>query len=408
MMIEKELLDLGRKVELELKPYFESVDLIREKNFLKVLDAFQSVKLHDSDLNYTSGYGYNDIGREKVESIFAKIFGGADAIVRPQIISGTHAISLTLFGLLKPGDLLVYASGAPYETGEGIIGIRDVPGSLKEFGVHYGEFNFRDGFNEDLIRKARVVVFQRSKGYTFTDSISMDELEKAIKVVKTINPNAIVMVDNCYGEFVEEREPGDVGADIVVGSLIKNAGGGIALTGGYIVGNKDLIQRIAARLTAPGVGKEIGPMLGLTRNILQGIFFAPLVVSNALKGAIFASKIFEDAGFEVKPRYFEQRTDIVQAIKFGRVDMLIKFAQTIQSFSPVDSDAEIESAPLPGYGNKIIMAAGTFVQGSSIELSCDAPIVPPYIGYLQGGIYYEHTKYASLLALQEILKISKK
>lgn len=408
MMIEEELLELGRRAESELKQFFEAVDLVREKNFLKVLNAFRSVKLHDSDLNYTSGYGYNDIGREKVEAIFARVFGGDDAIVRPQIISGTHAISLSLFGLLKPGDLLVYASGAPYETGEGIIGIREVPGSLKEFGVKYGEFNFREGLNEDLVKNAKVVAFQRSKGYKFADSISMDELENAIKVVKSINPNAVVMVDNCYGEFVEEREPGDVGADVIVGSLIKNAGGGIALTGGYIVGKKNLIQKIASRLTAPGVGKEIGPMLGFTRNILQGIFFAPLVVSNALKGAIFASKIFEDAGFLVKPRYFEKRTDIVQAIKFEREDLLIKFAQTIQSFSPVDSDAEIESAPLPGYGNKIIMAAGTFVQGSSIELSCDAPIVPPYIGYLQGGIYYEHTKYASLLALQEILKILKK
>ncbi|BAL80619.1 methionine gamma-lyase family protein [Caldisericum exile] len=405
MKIENHFIELGRDIESSLKEYFKEVDLIREKNFLKVLNAFQSVHLHDSDFGYTSGYGYNDIGREKIELIFAKIFGGEDAIVRPQIISGTHAIAITLFGLLRPGDLLVYASGKPYETGEGIIGIREVEGSLKEYGVKYGEFNFRDGFNEDLIREAKVVVFQRSKGYTFSDSISIDELENAIKIVKAVNPNAIVMVDNCYGEFVEEKEPGDIGADIIVGSLIKNAGAGIAITGGYIVGRRDLIKKISARVTAPGVGKEIGPMLGLTRNILQGIFFSPLVVSNAVKGAIFASKIFEDVGFEVKPRYFEKRADIVQAIKFGRVDLLLKFAQSIQKFSPVDADAEIESAPLPGYENKIIMAAGTFVQGSSIELSCDAPMIQPYIGYLQGGIYYEHTKYASLYALQEILKI---
>lgn len=408
MMIREEFIELGNAVEKELTPYFESVDRIREKNFLKVLNAFHEVKLHDSDLNFTSGYGYNDIGREKTELIFAKIFGGEDAIVRPQIISGTHAISITLFGLLRPGDLLAYASGKPYETGEGIIGIRETEGSLKELGIEYGEFNFRESFNENLIKKAKVVSFQRSKGYTFSDSITISELEGAIKKVKSINPDVIVMVDNCYGEFVEDREPGEVGADIVVGSLIKNAGGAIALTGGYIVGKRDLIKRISSRLTAPGVYKEIGPMLGLTRNILQGIFFAPLVVSNALKGSIFASKIFEDAGFEVKPHFFEKRTDIVQAIKFAREDLLIKFAQSIQSFSPVDSDAEIESAPLPGYGNKIIMAAGTFVQGSSIELSCDAPITPPYIGYLQGGVYYEHVKFASLFALQEILKIFKK
>ncbi|MGB9856195.1 MAG: aminotransferase class I/II-fold pyridoxal phosphate-dependent enzyme [Caldisericum sp.] len=408
MMIEDRFIELGKTSELSLKEHFEKVDLIREKNFLKVLDAFQNVKLHDSDLNYTSGYGYNDIGREKTEAVFARIFGGEDALVRPQIISGTHAISITLFGLLRPGDLLVYASGKPYETGEGIIGIREVEGSLKESGVKYGEFNFRNGFDENLVKNAKVLVFQRSKGYTFTDSITIDELENAIKIVKSINPQTIIMVDNCYGEFVEDREPGDVGADVVVGSLIKNVGGGIAITGGYIVGKKDLIQKISTRLTAPGVGKEIGPMLGLTRNILQGIYFAPLVVSNALKGVIFASKIFEDYGFEVKPRYFEKRTDIVQAIKFGSEELLIKFAQSIQRFSPIDSDAEIVSAPLPGYGNKVIMAAGTFVQGSSIELSCDAPIVPPYIGYLQGGIYYEHTKFASLYALQEVLKISKK
>ncbi|PMP82928.1 MAG: hypothetical protein C0175_02720 [Caldisericum exile] len=406
--MEDRFIELGKTSELSLKEHFEKVDLIREKNFLKVLDAFQNVKLHDSDLNYTSGYGYNDIGREKTEAVFARIFGGEDALVRPQIISGTHAISITLFGLLRPGDLLVYASGKPYETGEGIIGIREVEGSLKESGVKYGEFNFRNGFDENLVKNAKVLVFQRSKGYTFTDSITIDELENAIKIVKSINPQTIIMVDNRYGEFVEDREPGDVGADVVVGSLIKNVGGGIAITGGYIVGKKDLIQKISTRLTAPGVGKEIGPMLGLTRNILQGIYFAPLVVSNALKGVIFASKIFEDYGFEVKPRYFEKRTDIVQAIKFGSEELLIKFAQSIQRFSPIDSDAEIVSAPLPGYGNKVIMAAGTFVQGSSIELSCDAPIVPPYIGYLQGGIYYEHTKFASLYALQEVLKISKK
>lgn len=405
MKIEKSFLDLGEKIEDGLRESYKMVDLIRERNFLKVLNAFQEVNLHDSDFGFTSGYGYNDTGREKTEAIFAKVFGGEDALVRPQIVSGTHAITLALFGLLRPNDMLVYASGAPYETAEGIIGLRNAYGSLREFGIDYGECDLREGMNEALVKKAKVVALQRSKGYSFKNSIPIEELEKLIREIKRINPNTIVMVDNCYGEFVEEKEPNEVGADVVLGSLIKNPGSGIAITGGYIVGKRELISQIANRLTAPGVGKEIGPMLGLTRNILQGIFFAPLVVSNAIKGAIFASKLFEDHGFEVMPRFNEKRTDIVQAIKFGREDLLLKFAQAIQNFSPVDSDAEIEPVPLAGYGNKILMAAGTFVQGSSIELSADAPLIPPYIGYLQGGIYYEHTKFASLYALQEVLKV---
>jgi len=405
MKIEKSFLDLGEKIEDGLRESYKMVDLIRERNFLKVLNAFQEVNLHDSDFGFTSGYGYNDTGREKTEAIFAKVFGGEDALVRPQIVSGTHAITLALFGLLRPNDTLVYASGRPYETAEGIIGLREAFGSLKEFGIKYGECDFREGLDDALVKKAKVVALQRSKGYSFKNSIPIEELEKLIREIKRINPNTIVMVDNCYGEFVEEKEPNEVGADVVLGSLIKNPGSGIAITGGYIVGKRELISQIANRLTAPGVGKEIGPMLGLTRNILQGIFFAPLVVSNAIKGAIFASKLFEDQGFEVMPRFNEKRTDIVQAIKFGREDLLLKFAQAIQNFSPVDSDAEIEPVPLAGYGNKILMAAGTFVQGSSIELSADAPLIPPYIGYLQGGIYYEHTKFASLYALQEVLKV---
>lgn len=405
MKIEKSFLDLGEKIEDGLRESYKMVDLIRERNFLKVLNAFQEVNLHDSDFGFTSGYGYNDTGREKTEAIFAKVFGGEDALVRPQIVSGTHAITLALFGLLRPNDTLVYASGAPYETAEGIIGLRNAYGSLREFGIDYGECDFHEGLDESLVKKAKVVALQRSKGYSFKNSIPIEELEKLIREIKRINPNTIVMVDNCYGEFVEEKEPNEVGADVVLGSLIKNPGSGIAITGGYIVGKRELISQIANRLTAPGVGKEIGPMLGLTRNILQGIFFAPLVVSNAIKGAIFASKLFEDQGFEVMPRFNEKRTDIVQAIKFGREDLLLKFAQAIQNFSPVDSDAEIEPVPLAGYGNKILMAAGTFVQGSSIELSADAPLIPPYIGYLQGGIYYEHTKFASLYALQEVLKV---
>lgn len=406
--IDESLIKKGEAIEKVVEPQFKSVDRIREKNFLKVLNAFQTALLHDSDFGFTSGYGYNDIGREKVEAIFANIFKAEAAIVRPQIVSGTHAISITLFGLLKPNDTLVYASGRPYETGEGIIGIRDIKGSLKDLGIKYAQFDFREGFNEHLIEQARVVAFQRSKGYTFKDSITIPQLKEAIVKIREINPKAIIFVDNCYGEFVEEHEPTEVGADVVVGSLIKNAGGAIAFTGGYVVGREEQINSIASRLTAPGVGKEIGPMLGLTRNILQGIFFAPLVVSNALKGAIFASKLFEDEGFEVKPRYTDKRGDIVQAIKFGNKELLIAFAQAIQNFSPVDSDALIEPSPLAGYSNKILMASGSFIQGSSIELSFDAPLKPPYVGYLQGGVYYEHVKYASLYGLNYIRKFKSK
>ncbi|MGC9124852.1 MAG: methionine gamma-lyase family protein, partial [Caldisericaceae bacterium] len=331
-----------------------------------------------------------------------RIFGTEAAIVRPQIVSGTHAISTALFGLLRPGDNLLYISGEPYETGEGIIGIRKVEGSLADYGISFDRFDLRDTFEQDKVGKASVVAIQRSGGYSFKRSLTIDEIKSAIQKVREIKPGVCIMVDNCYGEFVQNIEPSEVGADVVVGSLIKNMGGGITPTGGYIAGKEKYIRKIEAMLTAPGVGREIGPMLGLTRLFLQGVFYAPLVVSNAVKGAVFASKLFGVAGFDVKPKFNETRSDIVQAIRFDNAEKLITFAQAIQNSSPVDSDAQIEPSPLAGYGNEILMAAGTFVQGSSIELSADAPMVEPYVAYLQGGIYYEHSKVGSLSALEAL------
>jgi cystathionine beta-lyase family protein involved in aluminum resistance len=403
MKISKEILDIGEHIEGELKNIFCEIDKVRGQNFVKVLDAFQKASVHDVDFRDTSGYGYNDPGRDKVEEVYANIFKAESAIVCPQIVSGTHAISLALFGLLRPGKLLLYVTGEPYETGEGVIGIRKVEGSLAEYGVQFDQFDIRETFDREKISKAYVVAIQRSGGYSFKRSLTVEEIGEAIKCIKEINPEVCIMVDNCYGEFVEDFEPAEVGADVVVGSLIKNIGAGITPTGGYIVGKEKYLRKIEAILTAPGVGREIGPMLGLTRLFLQGVFFAPLVVSNAVKGAVFASRLFEEFGFEVKPRFYERRSDIVQAIKFGNPDMLIAFAQAIQNASPIDSDAEIEPSPLAGYGNKILMAAGTFVQGSSIELSADAPMKEPYVAYLQGGIYYEHSKLAALYSL-EVLK----
>jgi cystathionine beta-lyase family protein involved in aluminum resistance len=400
--ISKEIMDLGSRVETELTEIFKEVDRVREANFGKVLDAFRESEVSEFHFRETSGYGYGDPGREKVEKVFSRIFHTEASFVRPQIISGTHAISITFFGLLRPSDTILYLSGEPYETGEGIIGIRGVEGSLKDFNIEFEQTDLREGVQSEKIRKARIGVIQRSGGYSFRRSLTVAEIGDYIEIVRKINPDICIVVDNCYGEFVEELEPSDVGADVVVGSLIKNMGGGIATTGGYITGSEKYLEKIESRLTAPGVGRQIGPMLGLTRTFLQGVFFAPLVVSNALKGAIFASRLFELLGYEVKPEFNQKRGDIVQGIRFGNAEQLIKFAQAIQNVSPVDSDAEIQPSLLAGYGNKILMAAGTFVQGSSIELSADAPMKEPYVAYLQGGIYYEHSKLASLYAAEKL------
>ena len=394
---------LAKRVEQEISTIFLGIERVRELNFMKVLDAFRKSRVSEFNFGDTSGYGYSDSGREKVENVYRYIFHTDQALVRPQIISGPHAIAISLFGLLRPDDTLLYLSGEPYETGEGIVGIRGVEGSLKDFNVKFEQTDLRETVEREKIKRASVGVIQRSGGYSFKKSLTVEEIGEYIKTVKKINPDICVMIDNCYGEFVEEYEPTDFGADIIAGSLIKNIGGGITPTGGYIAGKEQYMKKVESRLTAPGLGKEIGPMLGLTRLFLQGVFFAPMVVSNALKGAIFASRLFELLGYEVKPRFDEARGDIVQGVRLNDPDKLIKFVQAVQNVSPIDWDAEIQPAPLAGYGNKILMAAGTFIQGSSIELSADAPVKPPYVAYLQGGIYYEHSKLASMYAA-EVLK----
>lgn len=401
--ISSEVKKLAERAEKEASPIFLGIDAVRERNFLKVLDAFRKSRISDFNFKDTSGYGYNDSGREKVESVYKYIFHADEALVRPQIISGTHAIAISLFGLLRPGDTLLYLAGEPYETGEGVIGIRKVEGSLKDFNIKYEETDLNDSFDVEKIKRATVGVIQRSGGYSFKNALTITEIGEYISRAKKINPDICIMVDNCYGEFVDDLEPTDVGADVVVGSLIKNMGAGITPTGGYIVGKEEYIDKIESRLTAPGVGRDIGPMLGLTRLFLQGAFFAPMVVSNALKGAVFAARLFELLGYETKPKFNEARGDIVQGIRLNKLDKLIKFAQAVQYVSPIDWDAEIEPSPLAGYDNEILMAAGTFVQGSSIELSADAPMKPPFVVYLQGGIYYEHSKLASMYAA-EVLK----
>ncbi|MCD6426604.1 MAG: methionine gamma-lyase family protein [Caldisericaceae bacterium] len=402
MKIDERILKLGERVENSLENEFRKIDRIREKNFLKVLNAFQKANISDFHFRDTSGYGLFDPGRDKLEEVYKNIFHTESALVRPQIISGTHAIAISLFGLLRPGQTLLYLSGEPYETGEAIIGIRKATGSLAEYGIKFNVTNLSEKIEEEKIKKASVGVIQRSGGYSYRKALTVSEIEEMIKKAKAINPNITIMVDNCYGEFVEEREPTDAGADVVVGSLIKNMGGAITPTGGYIAGKESAIEKIEAMLTAPGTGREIGPMLNLTRLFLQGVFFAPLVVSNALKGAVFAAKLFSELGYKVKPAYNEKRGDIVQAIELGSPEKLVEFAQSVQNVSPIDWDAEITPSPLAGYGNEILMAAGTFVQGSSIELSADAPMKPPYVIYLQGGVYYEHSKLASMYAASRI------
>ncbi len=396
--IDEEISLVSKEVEESLKEEFLQIDRIRSANFAKVLEAFRASDISDFHFRDTSGYGYHDPGREKVESVFSEIFRSEASLVRPQIISGTHAISIVLFGLLRPGNRLLYLTGEPYETGMGIIGRDGVHGSLREFGIGFAFFDIREGITEGAIKEAQVAVFQRSQGYSFGRSYSIGEIGQFIKIVKSINPEICVVVDNCYGEFVEELEPFEAGADVVVGSLIKNMGGAIAPGGGYITGKEKYLKKIESMLTAPGVGKEIGPMFSFTRAFLQGVFFAPLVVSNALKGAVFAAGLFERLGYEVRPESREKRTDIVQGIKLGTPEKLRAFANAVQYVSPIDWNAEVEPSPLAGYENEILMAAGTFVQGSSIELSCDAPMKEPYAVYLQGGIYYEHSKLASMYA----------
>ena len=399
------------ELEKDCLEQFKLVDDICFYNSEKVLKAFQENSVSETHFNSTTGYGYNDIGRDVIEKIYANIFKAEDAIVRNQFISGSHALTVTLFALLRPNDTLLSITGKPYDTLDEVIGIVDNPSSLKSFNINYEQIDLIDNdFDykkiEDVLKnkKIKVIEIQRSKGYSTRKSITIDKLEKIIKFIKNIDEKVIIMIDNCYCEFVSKKEPIEVGADIVVGSLIKNLGGGIAPNGAYVVGKKDLIKLVGERLTLPGEGKEVGPSLGVNKYILQGLFFAPSVVASSLKTAILASKVYESLGYEVEPKYNEERADIVQNIIFHDENKLIKFCQGIQAASPIDSYVEPIPWDMPGYQDKVIMAAGTFTQGSSIELSCDGPIREPYIAYLQGTLMYPYGKLAIIKSLEYIKK----
>ncbi len=409
--IEDKVLKMAKEVENECQSVFEKINEIEEYNTLKVLKAFQKNRISDIHFGSTTGYGYGDIGRDTIEKVFAEVLGAEDSLVRSQIISGTHALTVALFAFLRPGDTLLSISGKPYDTLDKVIGIEENASSLKSYGVKYEQIDLIDNkFDtkkiKDRLQKGNVklVTIQRSKGYSTRKSISLEQVESIIKEIKEVNKDAIIMIDNCYCEFVGKEEPTQKGADIIVGSLIKNLGGGIAPNGGYIAGKKELVELAAERLTAPGLGKEVGPTLGINKQFLQGIYFAPSVVASSLKTAVFASRFLEKLGYSVEPNYKEERADIVQTISFGKDKELIRFCQGIQMGSPIDSDSIPEPWEMPGYTDKVIMAAGAFTQGSSIELSCDAPIRPPYVAYLQGGLTYQYGKLGVLKAIQNMLK----
>ena len=407
--IQDKIINLANEVEEELKPEFEKVDKIKEENSLKVLMAFQKYNLSDMHFGMTTGYGYGDVGRDTIEKIFAEVLGAEDSLVRNQFISGTHALTVALFGMLRPGDTMLSINGKPYDTLDEVIGIVENKSSLRSYGVNYEQIDLigNDFDTEKIVERAKkgnikLICMQRSKGYAIRKSLSLESIKNIISEIRKVNKEAIIMVDNCYGEFVDIIEPLALGADLIVGSLIKNLGGGIAPNGAYIAGKKELVELAAERLTAPGLGKEVGPTLGINKQILQGLFLAPQVVANSVKTAVFASRMLEKLGYNVEPRFNDKRTDIVQTIEFKRPEELIKFCQGIQKGSPVDSNSIPEPWDMPGYTDQVIMAAGTFVQGSSIELSCDAPIRPPYTAFLQGGLTYEYGKIGVLTAINNL------
>ena len=407
--IKEDVIELSKKIEKDLDPIFKEVEEIEEYNSLKVLSAFQKYNFSEMHFNGTTGYGYGDIGRDTIESIFADIFKAEDSLVRTQFISGTHAISTLLFGILRPNDTLISISGKPYDTLDEVIGIVENKSSLQSYGVKYEQIELvNDDFDykaiEERVKKGNIklIEIQRSRGYSTRKTIDLEKVEKVIKLIKDIDRNIIVMIDNCYCEFVTKKEPIEVGADVVVGSLIKNLGGGIAPNGGYIAGRKDIVELAAERLTAPGLGKEVGPSLGINKQILQGLFFAPQVVASSLKTAIFASRMLEELGYNVEPKFNDKRADIVQTIEFNDREKLIKFCQGIQAASPVDSNSVPMPWDMPGYTDQVIMAAGAFTQGSSIELSCDGPIRPPYTAFLQGGLTYGYGKLGILKAISRL------
>lgn len=410
--VNKEIYDYVFDMEKRVLKKFEELDKIAEYNQLKVLEAFQKNKLSDKHFNWNTGYGYDDIGRETLEKVFSDIFSTDDAIVRPLIVNGTHALTLALTGILRPLDTLLSISGKPYDTLEDVIGISNKTGhgSLKEFGIKYkeipltqdGEFDI-EKILDSIDKSTKMVYIQRSSGYSFRKALTIDKIEEVIKKVKKVKSDIIVMVDNCYGEFLDYLEPTDVGADVMAGSLIKNPGGGLALSGGYIVGRKDLIELISYKLTSPGIGKECGLTFGQTRSIFQGLFMAPKVVNGALKGAILCAKVYSNLGFEVSPKVNDYRSDIIQSIVLETPDRVIEFCKGIQEAAPVDSFVTPLPWDMPGYNSQVIMAAGAFVQGSSIELSADAPIKKPYIVYFQGGLTYEHSKFGVIKSLSSLV-----
>lgn len=409
--IDENLLEISKKCEKEIKTELKKIDDICMFNSMKVLNAFHEENISEIHFNTSTGYGYNDIGRDKIEDVYKRIFKCKDALVRTQFISGSHALTVCLFGLLRPNDTLLSITGKPYDTLDEVIGITPNDSSLKSFGVNYEQIDLVDNnfdfkkieerLNKDFVK---VIEIQRSKGYSTRKSISIESVEEVIKLIKKVSPKTIVMIDNCYCEFVSYKEPTEVGADVAVGSLIKNLGGGITPNGAYIVGKKDLINLVAERLTVPGQGKEVGPSLGFNKQILQGLFLAPLVVANSLKTAIFTSKIMETLGYDVEPKYNEERVDIVQNIIFNNKDDLINYCKGIQKSSAIDSNSIPVPTPTPGYDDEVIMASGSFTQGSSIEFSCDGPIRPPYIAYQQGSLTYEYGKLGVLTAIKELNK----
>lgn len=402
---------LINECEEEVKEQFREIEEDCYINSLKVLNSFHKFEVSEAHFNSTTGYGYNDLGRDVIEKIFADIFGCEDALVRSQFISGSHALTVCLFGLLRPGDTLLSICGKPYDTLDEVIGIVPNNSSLISFGVKYDQIDLVDNdFDYDAIKeyitnnKVKVIEIQRSKGYSTRKSLTIDKVGKVIKFIKEIDKDIIIMVDNCYCEFVSGREPVAVGADVMVGSLIKNLGGGIAPNGAYIAGRHDLVELCAERLTLPGEGREVGPTLGINKQILQGLFMAPSVVASALKTAVLTSCALEKLGYEVEPKFDEVRADIVQNIIFGNPNDLIEFTRGIQQASPIDSNAIVEAWDMPGYTDKVVMAAGAFTQGSSIELSCDGPIRDPYIAYMQGALTYNYGKLGLMKAVDKIYK----
>ncbi len=414
--IHEGVIEMSKQVEASVKPVHAKIDEIAAYNQLKVLKAMQNHRLSDNHFAWNTGYGYDDQGRETVEKIFAEIFGAEEAIVRPLIVNGTHALTLCLQGVLRPGDTLLSITGKPYDTLENVIGIADGSdgmGTLKEFGIDYHGIDLLEDGSIDLNAaksyvgahpEVKMVYLQRSGGYSWRKALTIGALKEAIAAVKGINPKVMVMVDNCYGEFLAAEEPTEIGADLMAGSLIKNPGGGLALSGGYIVGKSVWVEKVAYRMTSPGIGKECGLTFGQTRSLLQGLFMAPTVVASALKGAVFCSKLYTELGYDVCPKWDDERSDIIQSVKLGSADKVIAFCEGIQSAAPVDSYVTPVPWAMPGYTSEVIMAAGAFVQGSSIELSADAPIREPYIVYFQGGLTYEHSKFGAMKSLNRLVE----